>query len=130
MNFSAEWIVITNGLIWKLYRVIPQPGKDPKFIEVFDVALLDEDGVSEEDAENLYLISPRAVFCGDLEKKSHEVACTSKKRILRALESERVVKALKTQLATSYKDEYNVNVKLDEQMVSDSIQDTLGQNEL
>jgi len=130
MNLTAEWVVITNGLIWRLYRVIPQPGTDPKFIEIFDVALLDEDGVSEEDAENLYLLSPRAVFGGDLEKKSHEVACTNKKRILKALESERVIKALKTQLSTSYKDEYEVNVKLDEETVSDSLQDALGMSEL
>jgi len=125
-SLTAEWAVITNGLIWRLYRVIPQAGKDPKFIEVFDVALLDEDGVSEEDAENLYLLTPRAVFGGDLEKRSHEVACTSKKRILKALESDRVVKALKIELANSYKEEFDYTVKLDEQTASDCLQDALG----
>ncbi|HEY9888545.1 MAG TPA: type I restriction enzyme HsdR N-terminal domain-containing protein, partial [Candidatus Obscuribacterales bacterium] len=129
-GLTSEWAVIPNGLIWKLYRIIPQAGRDPKFIEIFDVALLDEDGVSEQDAENLYLLSPRAVFGGDLEKKSHEVACASKKRVLKALDSERVIKALKIELCNSYKEEYGYVVKLDEELVGDYLQDALGLNEL
>lgn len=129
-SLAAEWAVITNGHIWKLYRVIPQPGRDPKFIEIFDVALLDEDGVSEEDAENLYLLTARAVFGGDLEKMSHLVACKSKKRILKALESERVIKALKVELAGTYKDEYGQTVRLDEDDVNSALQEALGMGAL
>lgn len=129
-SLSAEWAVITNGQIWKLYRIIPVPGRDPRFIEIFDVALLDEDGVSESDAESLYLLTSRAVFGGDLEKMSHRVACMSKKRLLNALESDRVIKALKTELVASYKDEHGNNVKLDEESVNDALQEALGLSDL
>jgi len=129
-SLGSEWAVTTNGLIWKLYRVIPQKGSGPRFIEVFDVALLDEDGVSEEDAENLYLLSPRAVFGGDLEKRSHERACTNKKRVLKALESERVLKALRMELQNTYKVEHDYAVKLDDESVGYYLEDALGLSEL
>lgn len=129
-SLGAEWAVTTNGLIWRLYRVIPQEGDSPRFIEVFDVALLDEDGVSEEDAENLYLLSPRAVFGGDLEKRSHERACTNKKRVLKALESERVLKALRIELQNTYKAEHDYSVKLDDESVGYYLEDALGLSEL
>lgn len=129
-SLSAEWAVVTNGQIWRLYRVIPQIGKDPRFIEIFDVSLLDEDGVSEVDAENLYLLTSRAVFGGDLEKMSHMIACTSKKRILKALASERVIKALRLELASTYKDEQDKAIFLDDEMVENSLQDALGLGDL
>ncbi|RZM79228.1 type I restriction enzyme HsdR N-terminal domain-containing protein [Leptolyngbya iicbica] len=130
IGLGTEWAVTTNGLIWKLYRVITQKGSGPRFIEVFDVALLDEDGVSEEDAENLYLLSPRAVFGGDLEKRSHERACTNKKRVLKALESERVLKALRIELQNTYKAEHDYAVKLDDESVGYYLEDALGLSEL
>ncbi|MDA0267640.1 MAG: type I restriction enzyme HsdR N-terminal domain-containing protein [Cyanobacteria bacterium] len=129
-SLSTEWIVVTNGQVWKLYRLRIRPGQDPHFIEIFDVALLDEDGVSESDAENLYLLTPRAVFGGDLEKRSHEVACLTKKRIDKALESERVIKALRLELVDGYKEEHDHNVNLDDQTVSDALQEALGLSEL
>jgi predicted Zn finger-like uncharacterized protein len=129
-SLSAEWTVVTNGQIWRLYRVIPQIGKEPRFIEVFDVALLDEDGVSEIDAENLYLLTSRAVFGGDLAKMSHLMACTSKKRILQALASERVIKALRVELASTYKDEQDKNLNLDDEIVESALQNALGLGDL
>jgi predicted type IV restriction endonuclease len=129
-NVSAEWVVITNGKIWKLYRLRKRPGQDPHFIEVFDVALLDEDGVSESDAENLYLLTSRAVFGGELDKKSHEVACVADKRIKRALESDRVIKALRLELAQSYKAEHDQNINLSDSEVRDRLQELLGDKEL
>jgi predicted type IV restriction endonuclease len=129
-SLSAEWAVVTNGQIWRLYRVIPQPGRDPRFIEIFDVSLLDEDGVSEVDAEKLYLLTSKAVFGGDLENESHLVACISKKRILQALASERVVKALRLELATTYKDEQDKNMSLEDEVVERALQNALGLGDL
>jgi predicted type IV restriction endonuclease len=129
-SLSSHWAVVTNGQIWRLYRVIPQPGKDPRFIEVFDVALLDEDGVSDVDAENLYLLTSRAVFGGDLEKMSHFIACTSKKRILKAMSSERVIKALRVELAATYKEDQGTSVSLDDESVDNALQDALGLRDL
>ena len=122
-TLSAEWAVVTNGAIWKLYQVIPQPGRDPHVIEIFDLSLLDEDGVSEADAENLYLLTSKAVFGGDLKRMSHLLACTSKKRILNACLSERVVKAFRLELSSVYKDEHDINVKLDDEEVTNALRE-------
>ena len=129
-SLSAEWAVVTNGQLWKLYKVVPQPGKDPKLIEVFDVALLDDDGVSDADAENLYLLTSRAVFSGDLTKMCHTIACTSKRRVLTALESERVIKAIRLELVTTYKDEHGENVPLDDCQMREIVNDTFGLSDL
>lgn len=77
-SLSAPWAVITNGHIWRLYRIIPRPGRDPKLVEIFDIALLDADGVSDSDVESLYLLTARALFGGDTEKMSHLIACTTR----------------------------------------------------
>lgn len=130
MSLAAQWVVVTNGQIWKLYKVIPQPGKDPKIIEVFDVALLDDDGVSDTDAECLYLLTSRAIFSGDLDKACHTVACTSKRRILNAIESERVIKALRLELTSKYKEDHGENVSLDDEQMLEIVQDTFGLLEL
>lgn len=75
-------------------------------------------------------MTARAVFGGDLEKRSHEVACITKKRIQKALESERVTKALRLELVSSYKSEHDFNVNLDDETVSDALQEALGIIEL
>ncbi|NEZ61986.1 type IV restriction endonuclease [Leptolyngbyaceae cyanobacterium CCMR0082] len=129
-SLSSKWAAITNGQIWKLYQVTPQKGKEPKVIEIFDIALLDEDGVSEVDAECLYLLTSKAVFGGDLEKKRHFISCTSKKRILKALASERVIKALRLELGSSYEEENEQRVNLTNDDVSGVLEDMLGLAEL
>ncbi len=122
-NLAAEWIVTTNGQIWKLYKVIPRVGEEPRFLEIFDIALLDEDGVSDSDAESLYLLTSRAVFCGDLDAMSNLASATSKKRVLKALESDRVLKALRLELADSHKEQTGSPVKITDQDAATGLQD-------
>ncbi|MEP3479672.1 MAG: type I restriction enzyme HsdR N-terminal domain-containing protein [Fuerstiella sp.] len=115
-TLSAPWAVVTNGDIWKLYRVTPQPGRSPQMDLVFDVALLDEDGISEVDPEILYLLSSRALTSGDTEDEFHRVKFTSMRGVYKALFSSRVTNALRLQLVEQYKataDE-NVNLQADE----------------
>jgi predicted Zn finger-like uncharacterized protein len=111
-TFSAPWAVVTNGDIWKLYRVTPQPGKAPRMDLVFDIALLDEDGISESDAENLYLLSNRALSSGDTENEYHNVRSTSAPKLYDALFSERVLDAIRLELTQAYKLETSQNVKI------------------
>lgn len=129
-SLSAPWAVITNGHLWRLYRIIPRPGRDPKLIEIFDVALLDADGVSDTDVESLYLLTARALFGGDTEKMSHLIACTSKRRILQALTSDRVVKAMRMELIDSYKEANGVGVSLDDAGAKSVISDVFGVEDL
>jgi len=129
-SLSANWAAITNGQIWKLFRVVPEQGKDPRVIEVFNVAILDDDGVSDCDAEMLYLLTARAIFMGDSDKTFHQVAATSPRRLLKALSSDRVIKAIRMQLSEDYKMETEESIKLEDDYISELIQETFEQIEI
>ncbi|MDG9931250.1 MULTISPECIES: type I restriction enzyme HsdR N-terminal domain-containing protein [unclassified Pseudomonas] len=129
-SLSAPWAVITNGHIWRLYRIIPRQGRDPKLVEIFDVALLDADGVSDSDVESLFLLTARALFSGDTEKMSHLIACTTRRKILQALTSDRVVKAMRMELIESYRESNGVNVPLDDAGTKSVIADAFGVEDL
>ncbi len=111
-TLTAPWAVVTNGDLWKLYRVSPLKGQSPRMDLVFDLALLDEDGISEVDAANLYLLSSRALSSGDTEREYHGVRCTSPARVYDALFSDRVLAAVRRELTESYKSLCDENVKL------------------
>jgi predicted Zn finger-like uncharacterized protein len=124
-TLSAPWAVVTNGDIWKLYRVTPQKGVSPRMDLVFDIALLDEDGISEHDAEKLYLLSHRALTTGDTEAEYHDVRCSSPARVYEALFSERVLSALRVELSGTYKEEAGQAVKLTNEGSEDALRDLL-----
>jgi hypothetical protein len=124
-TLSAPWAVVTNGDIWKLYRVTPDPGKSPRLDIVFDVSLLDKDGVSYEDAEHLYLLSCRALTSGDTDGEYHQVRCTCAARTYDALFSEKVLAAVRLQLSQSYKSEQGVGVKVSEEDAAEALHDLL-----
>lgn len=48
---GIEWVVLTNGLVWELYRV----DSDFEYYQIFNIDLLD--GLSDAEAEYFYLIS-------------------------------------------------------------------------
>jgi predicted Zn finger-like uncharacterized protein len=123
VNKSADWAVITNGQVWKLYRVFPVKGSDPNAIEVFDLALLDEDGVSDEDVEKLYLLTSRAIFSGDSEQTYHRTACLSNRRLLGAMTTSRVIKAIRHSLVEQYKGDCKQTIKLSDDLVVDRVRD-------
>ncbi len=129
-SLSAPWALITNGHIWRLFNIQPRTGRDPKLVEVFDIALLDADGVSESDVESLYLLTERALFGGESERMSHLIASTSKKRILQALTADRVIRALRAELVESYKQTNGVSVPLDEAATRSVISDLFGLEDL
>ncbi len=102
-NKSADWAVVTSGQVWKLLRVCPARGVDPKIVEIFDLSLLDADGVSDADVANLYLLTSRAVFSGETEQNYHRVACLSNQNLLRAMATPRVLRSLRRSLIEAYK---------------------------
>lgn len=120
-TLSAPWAVVTNGDIWKLYRVTPQTGKSPQMDLVFDVALLDDDGISDVDAENLYLLTSRALTSGDTESEFHRIRCTSMHSVYESLFSERVINAMRLQRTEQYKASADENVKLQTEDASEAL---------
>lgn len=92
---------------------------------VFDLALLDEDGISEPDSEHLYLLSHRALSSGDTEREYHEVCCTAPSHLFDALFSERVLNSIRIELKESYKQEHDHRVSLSKEDVQEAISDLL-----
>lgn len=118
VNKSADWAVATNGAIWKLWRVVPRKGQDPIAIPVFDIALLDEDGISDADVANFYLLTRRALFNGETTAEFHRQEAANEQRILRAMNSERVVTAVTKVLTESYQTESGERVSLADDFIA------------
>jgi hypothetical protein len=111
-NKSADWAVTTNGRDWYLYRILPEKGHDPTVVEVFSVSLLDDDGLSTEDIERLYLLTKRALTNGETEREYHLVRCLDDQRIVQATSTDRVIAAARKELMESYRENFDVIVRL------------------
>lgn len=125
VNKSADWAVITNGQVWKLFRVIPTKGSDPRVVEVFDLGLLDEDGVSDRDVEFLFLLTKRAIKSGDSERHFHRTCCLDAERLVKAMSSDRVARCLKMSLMQSYADETGSRVPITVEDVIEKVKELL-----
>lgn len=130
LNHSAEWAAVTNGQVWKLFHITPRNGREPDVFEVFDVGLLDEDGITEQDIEMMYCLSKRAFDVSDIDKTCHHIKCCSEASLLSALASERVVKAIRLQLTEAFKDESGVSVVLEDDEVYEVVRNLFLPEEL
>ena len=84
---------------------------------------------TDPDTEGLRAYA-RALFGGDTEKMSHPIAATTKRKILQALTSDRVVKAMRMELVDSYRAAQGVGVALDDAGTRSVISDVFGIEEL
>lgn len=123
MKLSIPWAVLTNGDIWRLYRIITEPGKAPVIHDVFDVALLDEDGVSDGDADLLYLLTKRCMTSREIEDEWEKEHASSKPRLVQALLSPRVVQAMRIELNHSYKADFGKIAGLDDAVTREELKD-------
>ena len=129
-NKSADWAVVTNGQGWGLYRVIPVKGHDPRVVEVFNISLLDDDGLSDWDVERMYLLTKRSILRGETEKEFHLVQCLDNQRMLLALSSKRVIRSTRRALMQSYKKEPGEIVVLTAEEVREQLRELTRPSEL
>jgi uncharacterized protein YbaR (Trm112 family) len=109
---NASWAVVTSGQNWSLYRVLPIKGQDPRPVEVFNIALLDDDGLSNYDLTRLYLLTKQALIRGETEKEFHLAQCLDPKHLFNAMLSDRAVTAIRRSLIEAYRKEFKQHVKL------------------
>lgn len=129
-NKSADWTVVTNGQDWALYRVIPVKGHDPRIVEVFNISLFDDDGLSDWDVERMYLLTNRALLRGESEKEFHLVQCLDNQRLLLAMSSERVVRSACKFLIQSYQREFGEIVRVTADDVREQLKELTRPSEL
>jgi hypothetical protein len=130
INKGADWAVVTNGQTWELHRVIPVVGQDPLVVEVFNTALLDDDGLSQYDVERMYLLTKRALLRGETEKEFHRAQCLSNRRLFSAMLSDRAIKSIRRSLYLTYKKEFQQHVKLTDEEVHEALKELIRPDEL
>lgn len=126
---GVPYAVVTNGAVWLFFRADKTEGEN-KFIEIYETPILDEDGVSDDDAEALYLLSKRALQCGDTEKSSHQVAALQPHRLANALLDDAVLGKINRVLSQIYKSEAGVNVNIDIEVLKQKVEESLGLSDL
>lgn len=109
-SLGAEWAAVTNGQQWQLFHVGPKPGEEANIVEIFDVEILDEDGISKDDIEALFMMTDQALLSGKAMEWYHFNNCTNGDRIIVSLLSEPVIESLRNELVQSYKQKYGVDV--------------------
>jgi len=127
---SADWAVVTNGQTWELHRVVPISGENVSSVLLFNVALLDDDGLSQYDIERLYLLSKRAILRGETEKEFHRARALEGKRLYDAMLSDRVLKSLRRSLGESYRKRFKQGVRLTVDDVYDALKELIRPDEL
>ena len=122
-TLGAEWALVTNGQVWDLYHVSPNKGKEPTVSDVFIVEILDDDGISKDDIEYLYLLTEKALTSGETLKTMHNMRASSIERILNTIFTEKILKSISNDLISSYKKETgviaeNISPELIQEMLS------------
>lgn len=116
---GAEWAVVTNGNTWMLFHVMPSKGGEPDLWLVFDVEILDDDGLSKEDVEYLNLLTKEAVLSGDTKQTFHNGNCLSFDAIRSAICSGPILSEIVRKIESEYKTKTGANVSITEDQLSE-----------
>jgi Type I restriction enzyme R protein N terminus (HSDR_N) len=120
---NTEWAVLTNGQEWHLYRVEPSKGGEPDIALIFVAELLDDDGVSANDAEWLYLLTKEAIFNGDTKQAYHDVMAMDESRLWGTLTGAGFMDVFATHLEASYLADKGVRATVDRKMLASYLVD-------
>ena len=109
-SLGVEWAVVTNAQSWSLYHVEQDKNSSPEIIEVFNVELLDEDGISKYDICNLYFLTKKSILSGETEAAFHYSRITEQNYIVDAIFSDAVLKSLTKEIIRRYKKDFCVDM--------------------
>lgn len=113
ISVGANWAVVTNGQRWRLFHVSPTKGVEPDITQLFDIELLDEDGVSKDDVFHLSLLEKTSLNRGKAHDLYHTINAVSIKRIRDEISHPDVVRVLCKRLEERYKKHMGVAVAVD-----------------
>lgn len=97
-NQGVEWVILTNGAIWRLYRIIFSKPVEQEL--VFDVSILDEQLKPKEKVELLYLLTPEAQRKDELEGYYQRKRAIAPGNIAKLILSEPVLTKLRATINT------------------------------
>ena len=118
---GTEWAVTTNGHHWMMFHVSPARGGEPIVSMLFDVEVLDDDGLSKSDTDSLCLLTKQSISSGDTKRAYHQENIMSFENIKAAIVSPEIVSAVAEKLKSTYKSQHGVSVDSD----NDSVREVL-----
>ncbi|WP_435112514.1 hypothetical protein [Nocardiopsis synnemataformans] len=94
---GAEWVILTNGRLWKVYHLRPDGDGGNKPVEVIDVDLTDADAY-QRNIDALFHITREAVDRGRLDTLRKWKEAVEAAPVAEVLRSDAVVEAVRAQL--------------------------------
>ncbi len=95
-NQGIEWIAVTNGTGWKVYRVIF--GKPVDHELVLDIDLLELNPRKDDDIESLYLLTRESIVKSALDAYHDHLQATSRFFLAAAILSDPVIDVIRREL--------------------------------
>ncbi|KAF0208901.1 MAG: hypothetical protein FD171_542 [Actinobacteria bacterium] len=95
-NQGVEWVILTNGAEWRLYRVLFNKPVEHQL--VFEVSLLDEDMKPKHKTDLMYLLTPDAQRRDELEVFYQRQCALSASNIAKLILSESVLTKLRAEI--------------------------------
>jgi len=97
-NEGVDWVVLTNGDVWRCYRVLFSKPVDKDL--VFTVSISDPDMKPKEKTALLYLLSMEAQRKNELDEYYERQAAMCGANLATALLSDRVITAMRAEVRT------------------------------
>lgn len=107
-NEGVEWVLLTNGAEWQLYRVLFNKPVESEL--VFEVSLLSEDMKPKDKIDLMYLLTPEAQRKDELEAYYQRTRALAPSNIAKLILSESVL----TKLRAEIKSDSGNKIALDE----------------
>jgi len=101
-NKGIEWVVLTNGIIWKVFKVVFS--KPIQNILVFEIAFMNLKHKNNDDIEQLYLITKEGVAKNSLDDYFTQKQATNKFMVGNLLSEDNILNAIKKELKSLYPD--------------------------
>lgn len=95
-NNGIPWVVLTNGLVWELYRIKFEKPIDYDKVMAFDYAQLNPRKL--EDQEQLYVLCKEGIAKAAIESYHERAMCVNKYTIGAVLASDQIVDKIRVEL--------------------------------
>ena len=122
-NHGDEWVILTNGIIWQIHRIIFAQPIDSELVAEFD--LTDLDLRREEDNQTLYLLCKESLGSKALEGFHEHSKLLNRFTVGRVLASDPIVKAVRRELRKLFTD-----IKVTEEQLTQLISEEVIKREI
>lgn len=119
---NAEWAILTNGNRWMMFHVVSRKGREPSIHQLFDVEVLDDDGLSKDDISNLYLITKQAILSGETKMEFHQGNVMAGEYLKTAISQPDVLTLIASKLKATYKANHGVTIEVNQELLKDILE--------